>query len=48
MEMSGQLHVPAALTQQKNAANHLVGDYFGPKAVLGFWRRQKLLAYSGN
>ena len=33
MEVSGQLHIPAALPLEKNSLTHCVRDCAGPRAV---------------
>jgi hypothetical protein len=35
MEVSGQLHAPAAYLQGKSPGTHWIGGWMGPRAVLG-------------
>jgi hypothetical protein len=47
MEVSGQLHVPAALPSGKEPQYPLIGGWIGLKPIWAFWRREKSLASAG-
>jgi hypothetical protein len=47
MEVSGELHVPAALRPGKKPGTHWIGGWVGPRAGLDFWRKEKSLAPTG-
>jgi hypothetical protein len=42
MEMSGQLHAPAALPSGKEPLTHWIGDSVGPKAILDAVVKRKI------
>jgi hypothetical protein len=42
MEVSGQLHAPAALTQGKRLRTHWIGGWVGPRAVLDAVVKRKI------
>jgi hypothetical protein len=43
MEVSGQLHVPAALPRGERApGTHWIGDWVGPRAVLDAEEKRKI------
>jgi hypothetical protein len=47
MEVSGQLHAPAALTQVKSPDNHWIGGWVGLKVGLYAVVRRKSLGVTG-
>jgi hypothetical protein len=49
MEVSGQLHTPAALPLEKfpSPVTNWIGDWVGPRAVLDAVEKRKILAVAG-
>jgi hypothetical protein len=46
MEMSGQLHTPAALAPGENETDiHYTGDWVGPRVCLDIMENKNLLPY---
>jgi hypothetical protein len=43
MDVSGQLHAPAALPPRKNSVTHHIGGWVGPRAGLDGFGKQKML-----
>jgi len=41
MEMSGQLHAPAALTLKRNFGTHFIGDWVGTRVGLDAVAKRK-------
>jgi hypothetical protein len=42
MEVSGQIHAPAALPRGKISGTHCIGDYMGPRAYLDVVKQRKI------
>jgi hypothetical protein len=48
MEMSGQLHAPAALPPRKSPGTHWIGGWVGPRSSLELQSKEKSFAPAGN
>jgi len=48
MEVSGQIHAPAALIPRKFLGTHWKVGWIGPDTVWARWRREKFPASAGS